>query len=85
MTKFAGLALLALIAASPSSALDWNGADPVAQFRPELAALSAVTRPVVFHADVGTPGQFDSYVFSLEWTAANFKFILKLFVICFEY
>jgi ribonuclease T2 len=70
MTKLAGLALLAAIAISPSSALDWNGADPVAQARPELTAPPAAPPSAVFRAAAGTPGQFDSYVFSLEWTAA---------------
>ncbi|MFI5347570.1 MAG: ribonuclease [Elusimicrobiota bacterium] len=71
MMKFAGFALLAVVATAPAFAVDWNGADPVAQARPELAAAAAAPQPSpVLHADAGTPGQFDTYVFSLEWTAA---------------
>ena len=74
MTKFAGLALLAAIAIAPSAALDWNGADPVAQARAELkaAGLQVAAAPPVSagRPGGGTAGQFDSYVFSLEWTAA---------------
>jgi ribonuclease T2 len=60
MTKPAVLALLAAVVISPVSALDWTGADPVAQSAPLLPA-----RP-----GGAVAGQFDSYVFSLEWTAA---------------
>jgi ribonuclease T2 len=59
MLKFAGAALLAAVAAVPAFSLDWNGKDPVAQ-----SELAAPARPG------GVAGQFDSYVFSVEWTAA---------------
>ncbi|MDE2143923.1 MAG: hypothetical protein KGJ84_16055 [Elusimicrobia bacterium] len=60
MTKPAVLALLAACLLSPASALDWTGPDPVAQAAPQLTA-----RP-----GGAVAGQFDSYVFSLEWTPA---------------
>lgn len=73
MKKFAGLALLAVIAAAPALSLDWSK-DPVAQARAELAAAPAfrLAAPpfTALNAGAGTAGQFDSYVFSLEWTAA---------------
>ncbi|MDE2489784.1 MAG: hypothetical protein KGM24_02990 [Elusimicrobia bacterium] len=73
MKAFAGLALLALAAAVPASALDWTR-DPVAQTR---ARLSAAPVSAAFAAPDsrrggggsggGVVGRFDSYVFSLEW------------------
>ncbi len=72
MRQLAGLAILILIAAVPSSALDWSR-DPVDQARAQLAAapLSVAVAPAPRRGGGGgTPGQFDSYVFSLEWTPA---------------
>jgi ribonuclease T2 len=68
MKTLARLALLAALAISPSAALDWNGADPVAQASADvkIPAVSMAARP----GGGGGAGQFDSYVFSLEWTAA---------------
>lgn len=66
-------ALLAALV-SPSLALDWNDSDPVAQAQADLkfsaqqgqpAPSSSVGRP-----GGGSAGQFDSYVFALEWTPA---------------
>lgn len=73
MMKFAGLALLAVLAA-PAVCLDWTK-DPVSQADPASAAvvaappsLSLAGRPG--GGGGGTAGRFDTYVFSLEWTPA---------------
>jgi ribonuclease T2 len=69
MTTFAALALIAALAPS-SSALDWNAGDPAAQALLQFRrpAADAAARPG--GGGGGVAGQFDSYVFSLEWTAA---------------
>jgi len=69
MKMSAALALLAALA-FPAAALDWNAADPLAQTRAQLGrpAADAAARPGP--GGGGVAGQFDSYVFSLEWTAA---------------
>ena len=67
MSFLAGLLLLSAAFAAPSPALDWN-ADAPAQVRAAVRfpALQDFARP----GGGGAAGQFDSYVFSLEWTAA---------------
>jgi len=74
MRQFAGLALLAVIAAAPAASLDWSK-DPVAQSTAQLAASAVVAAPAssplgAQRGGGGTAGQFDTYVFSLEWTPA---------------
>jgi ribonuclease T2 len=70
MRKFAAAAALAVLAFSPSAALDWTNADPVAQVRTGIkdASFAPARRPG--GGGGGAPGQFDNYVFSLEWTPA---------------
>lgn len=60
MTRIAALALLAALSPA-ASAFDWNSKDPVAQA--EIAAPAS--KP-----GGGQAGQFQSFVFSLEWTPA---------------
>ena len=63
-------AIVMLLATLPASALDWNQADPASQWKSLLAAppAAAAVRPP---SDGGaSAGHFDSFVFSLEWTAA---------------
>lgn len=71
MKRIAALALLAALSPLSASAVDWNSSDPVAQVRSELPkaqSTSPSARPGP--GGGGSAGQFDSYVFSLEWTAA---------------
>jgi len=70
-----GLAILMLIAALPAAALNWNQGDPVAQSKSSLSAMPVPAAAAVVAARPpsgggGVAGQFDSYVFSVEWTAA---------------
>lgn len=72
MRKFAAAAALAVLAFSPSAALDWTNADPVVQLRSEVksAAFAPARRPGNGGGGGAAAGQFDGYVFSLEWTPA---------------
>jgi ribonuclease T2 len=70
MKAFAGFALLALIAAAPALAVNWNHGDPVAQVRAELDSAPAPAAAPVSALGGSAAGQFDSYVFSLEWEPA---------------
>ncbi len=64
-------AILLLVAAIPAAALNWNQGDPVAQTRAELSAVLAPPVSVRPPSSGGTAaGNFDSYVFSVEWTKA---------------
>ncbi len=73
MRKPNGLAILMLIAALPAAALNWNQGDPVSQGKtsfsvaPETPAAVLVRPP---SGGGGVAGQFDTYVFSLQWAAA---------------
>ncbi len=67
------LSIVVLFATLPASALNWNQSDPVSQWRSSLSAAPAA--PVAVAArppagEGGVAGQFDSFVFSLEWTPA---------------
>lgn len=71
MRKSVAAAALLAFAVSSSAALDWNDGDPVAQIRSEIKTASVVpTRRPGGGGGGGTAGQFDNYVFSLEWTPA---------------
>jgi ribonuclease T2 len=68
-----GLAILVLFAALPAAALNWNQGDPAAQWKSALSAAPAAPAAIMSRPPSGgggTAGQFDSYVFSVEWTAA---------------
>lgn len=65
-------AILILLAALPAAALNWNQ-DPAAQWKSSLSAAPAAPSAILARPPSGgggAAGQFDSYVFSVEWTAA---------------
>lgn len=67
------LSIVVLLATLPASALNWNQGDPVSQWKSSVSAapaapVAAAARPPA--GDGGVAGEFDSYVFSLEWTPA---------------
>jgi ribonuclease T2 len=62
-----------LIAALPAAALNWNQGDPASQWKSSLSAAPVAPAAVAVRPPSGgggVAGQFDSYVFSVEWTAA---------------
>jgi ribonuclease I len=73
MRKPNGFAILMLLAALPAAALNWDQGDPAAHWRSSLSAAPAAPAGVLSRPPSGgggVAGQFDSYVFSLQWAAA---------------
>ena len=68
-----GLTIVMLLAALPAAALNWNQGDPVAQAKSSFSAVPAAPAAVIVRPPSGgggVAGQFDTYVFSLQWAAA---------------
>lgn len=73
MRKPAGFAILMLLASLPAAALNWDQGDPAAHWRSALSAAPAAPAAVLVRppaGEGGVAGQFDSYVFTLQWAAA---------------
>ncbi|MEQ1920177.1 MAG: hypothetical protein ABL955_13365, partial [Elusimicrobiota bacterium] len=73
MKKPNGFAVLMLIAALPAAALNWNQGDLVSQGKSSFSAAPAAPAAVLVRPPSnggGVAGQFDTYVFSLQWSAA---------------
>lgn len=73
MRKPNGFTILMILAALPAAALNWNQGDPVAQGKSSLSAAPAAPAAVLSRPPSGgggVAGQFDTYVFSLQWAAA---------------
>ncbi len=71
MRKPHGFAVLMLIAALPAAALNWNLGDPADQWKSSLSVAPASPAATgVDSPNSNQAGQFDKYVFSLQWAAA---------------
>ena len=72
MRKPNGFAILMLLASLPASALTWDQGDPLARWRSSLSAppLTPAAVPVRPPSGGGVAGRFDSYVLTLQWSAA---------------
>jgi ribonuclease T2 len=73
MRKPNGFAILMILAALPAAALNWNQADPASQWKSSLSAAPAAPAAILSRPPSGgggVAGQFDSYVLTLQWSAA---------------
>lgn len=66
-----GFAILLLLAALRAAAFTWDQGDPAARWRSALSAPPAVPRAIrADPPEAARPGEFDSFVLSLQWSAA---------------
>lgn len=71
MRKARCSAILLLLAALPVAAFNWDQNDPASHWRSALPAAPAAARAILLESPKeDRAGQFDSYVLSLQWSAA---------------